>query len=112
MRRPEQALQIACVNWFAYQYAHQAGRLYMNYNNPPNAQTGGILKAMGLSAGIADLSYLIDGGRIVFIELKSAAGKQSANQKAFEQRVAELGAPYHIVRDIYEFMGLINSYNP
>jgi len=66
---------------------------------------------MGLSAGIADLSYLIDGGRIVFIELKSAAGKQSANQKAFEQRVTELGAPYYIVRDIYEFMGLINSYN-
>jgi hypothetical protein len=111
MKRPEQQLQIACIKWFALQYPQQVGRLYMNYNNPPNAQTGGILKAMGLSAGIADLSYLIDGGRIVFIELKSSAGKQSENQKAFEMRVTELGAPYHIARDIYEFMGIINSYN-
>lgn len=111
MKREEQALQVACVRWFKLQYADQDGRLYMNYNNPPNARTGGILKAMGLCAGIADLSYLLPDGKITYIELKSKIGKQSPSQKDFEARVTALGAAYHIAKDIYDFMGIINAYN-
>jgi hypothetical protein len=111
MKREEQALQVACIKWFNLQYPLQSKRLYMNYNNPPNKVTGGILKAMGLCSGIADLSYLLEGGRIAYIELKSSAGRQSPNQKEFEALCKELGADYHIAKDIYQFMGIINSYN-
>lgn len=84
----------------------------MNYNNPPSKVVGGILKTMGLLSGVADLSYLLPDGKIMFIELKSAKGVQSPTQKAFEQSILSLGGTYKIARDIYEFMGIINAYNP
>jgi len=108
--RPEQDLQIACCEWFALQYANQRGRLYMNYNNPPSAHVGAILKRAGLLAGIADLTYLRDGGRVVFIELKTTKGTQSPNQKEFEQMVVALGFEYIVVRSFEEFVAAINSY--
>jgi hypothetical protein len=111
MKREEQAMQAACFKWFNLQYAAQAGRLYMNYNNPPNKVTGGILKSMGLLAGIADMSYLLPEGRTAFIELKSAKGVQSPSQKDFEARVLALGFDYHVARDVFDFMRIIHSYN-
>ena len=110
-KRDEQALQIACVTWFDLQYAAQSNRLYQNYNNPPSARIGGILKAMGMRRGVADLSYLLPDGRTCFIELKTDKGKQSDTQKAFQSMVTELGNDYHIARTVYEFMSIINSYN-
>jgi hypothetical protein len=111
IQRPEQKLQMACVEWFDYQYSHQQNRLYMNYNNSKDEVIGGINKAMGLRRGVADLTYLLPNGKSCFIELKKGAGRQSDYQKAFELMVTELGNDYHIARDIYEFMGIINSYN-
>ncbi len=109
--RPEQDLQIACVEWFDYQYSHQQSRLYMNYNNSKDEVIGGINKAMGVRRGVADLTYLLPNSKACFIELKIGSGKQSDYQKAFELMVTDLGNDYRIARDIYEFMGLINSYN-
>lgn len=107
----EQILQKQCVQWFAYQYSTQEGRLYMNYNNPPNERTGAILKSAGLLKGVADLSYLLQGGRTVFIELKHGTNKQTPAQKEFELRVAALGFPYYVARTLEEFMQIIEKYN-
>jgi hypothetical protein len=116
IQRPEQKLQMACVEWFDYQYSHQQNRLYMNNNssaskNITSKKMGGINKAMGVRRGVSDLTYLLPNGKACFIELKSPVGRQSIEQKAFAAMVTELGNDYHIARDIYEFMGIINSYN-
>jgi hypothetical protein len=116
IQRPEQKLQIACVEWFDLQYSQQKNRLYMNNNNSgsksiASKKMGGINKAMGVRRGVSDLTYLLPIGKVCFIELKSPVGRQSKEQKIFAGMVTELGNDYHIVRDIYEFMGIINSYN-
>lgn len=111
INRPEQDLQKACVKWFDLQYSQQKNRLYMNYNNSGSGQMGAINKSMGVRRGVADLTYLLPNGKACFIELKIGSVKPSDYQKAFELMVTELGNDYHIARDIYEFMGIINSYN-
>jgi hypothetical protein len=103
----EQMLQIECVAEFNKKYPTQEGRLYMNYNNPPNERTGAILKSAGLLKGVADLSYLLQGGRTVFIEFKHGANKQTQTQKEFELRVTALGFPYYVARTLEEFMQII-----
>ena len=107
----EQLLQIQCGKKFKEKYPTQEGRLYMNYNNPPNVQIGAILKNAGLLKGVADLSYLLEGGRSVFIELKHGTNKQTPTQKEFEARVVALGFPYYVARTVEEFMQIIKKYN-
>lgn len=58
------------------------------------------LKAMGLKSGVADLILLFDGGRTVFLEVKTEDGRQSDTQKRFEERVKYMGFDYHIVRSV------------
>lgn len=55
--------------------------------------------AIGLP-GEADLTLFAKGGKTVFIEIKTAAGRQNKQQKAFEKRVKELGFEYVIMRSL------------
>lgn len=55
------------------------------------------LKAMGLVPGAADL-VIVHGGRVYFIEVKSATGKQSENQENFMLWAESCGSKYAIVR--------------
>lgn len=107
----EQILQIECVAEFNRKYPEQVGQLYMNYNNPPNGFVGEILQRAGLLRGVADLSYIVQGGRTVYIEMKHGKGKQSPAQKEFEARVVALGFPYHLCNSLEGFMQIIEKYN-
>lgn len=53
--------------------------------------------------GVADI-YLLEGGKSVFIEVKSLTGKQSEDQKAFEENVKARGGYYLLVRSLKELM--------
>ena len=69
------------------------------------------LSRMGVKAGVADLTfhwchkpeYTVSDGwcdsvHTGYIELKHEGGRQTDKQKAFQQRMAELGIPYVICR--------------
>jgi hypothetical protein len=105
----ESILQQQCFVWHWNEYQDQRGRLYMNYNNPPNKIAGARLKSQGLMAGVADLSYLSPKG-LIYIELKMPKGRQSPKQTKFEKMVTTLGYPYHIIRTFEEFQELIKKY--
>lgn len=60
------------------------------------------LKRMGTRPGVADLSFVLPGGRAAFIELKAPKGRQSPEQKAFEADCATNNAPYAVCRSIDE----------
>jgi hypothetical protein len=107
MAGEEQRLQIYCVTWYNLQYGD--GRLYSNYNNPRSAVGGMIAKKMGLRAGVADLSLMLEVGKIAYIELKITKGVQSAAQKDFEQLCKAVGAPYFIARSIEDFQKIIEQ---
>lgn len=49
------------------------------------------LKAMGVVAGIPDLVLVFPGGRCAFIEVKTAKGVLSPDQKAMRLRMIRLG---------------------
>lgn len=101
-------LQAACFQWFWNNYPEHRGLLYMNYNNAKNKTHGAILKAIGMVAGVADLTLLTANGA-VFIELKTEAGKQSQAQIAWCEKVRQFGYEYHIVRTLEEFHELVRQ---
>jgi hypothetical protein len=79
-----------------------AARSDVVYFHPPNGEwrsagTGGRLKAMGVVAGVSDIVIVV-GGRAKFLELKTAKGRQSAEQKAFADWARSAGAEYGLVR--------------
>lgn len=106
----ESKIQQECFMWFHNSFPALRMRLFMNYNNPPNKIQGAMLKGMGLVAGVADMSLLLDGGRIAFIEFKTADGKQSPKQVEFQAVCNQLAIPYHIARSFQDFQTIIKTY--
>lgn len=67
-------------------------------------------KAMGYTAGQPDLVILLSSGETVLIELKSAIGKQSFEQKAFQQSAERLGHNYLVWNSLQNGLDFIKGY--
>jgi hypothetical protein len=108
----ENKLQQTCFLWFHNEaYKDQRGRLYHNFNNPPNAIQGSMLKGLGLTKGVADFTYLMSLGRVLFIELKTETGTQSKEQVEWQHTVEALGFEYVVCRSFEQFKEIINEKN-
>ena len=62
---------------------------------------GAQLKRMGLMPGIPDI-LIVGPSRLVGLELKTAVGRQSVEQKAVAQRFERCGFPYLLARNLDE----------
>ena len=111
MNRPEENIQQQIVMWFRNKYC-------LKHNNPryaifsvPNeaAYKNKKFIATGLMRGVSDLIVVID-SKTIYIELKTATGKQSDKQIEFEQTVKSLNQEYHLIRSLTEFKTVINKY--
>lgn len=85
------------------------GRVFAINQNSHNRIKGALNRSLGVMPGVADMAYLIQGS-IVWIEWKTETGRQSPEQKAFEQLVTRLGMRYYIVRSESEFLEVINFF--
>lgn len=113
MRHIEDSLQKACVTWFSYQYPEHAKLLHHSPNGGKrNAIEAAKFKAMGVRAGFPDLILCMarHGYHGLFIELKTAKGRQSENQKYYQCVLEEQGYCYEVVRSIEEFKQVICDY--
>lgn len=113
MRHLEDNLQKMCVRWFGYQYPDLALLLHHSPNGGKrNAAEAAKFKAMGVRAGFPDLALYVarQGYYGLFIELKTAKGRQSEHQKYYQCVLEEQGYRYEVVRSIEEFIDLINDY--
>ncbi len=54
----------------------------------------------GLMKGAPDLIAMFPGGRVVFIEVKTAKGRSSEHQVAFSGRCNALGQDYFVARSL------------
>lgn len=58
-----------------------------------------VLQGLGAYRGISDLIAAKD-GRVIFVELKTATGRQSEHQKRFEADLTSAGGEYVLCRSI------------
>lgn len=123
MREEEHNIQAACVRWFAYQYPQYKGLLFAIPNGSYRTKaTAGKLKAEGVVAGVADLILLVpqwfttwrrEQGCLcagLCIEMKTAKGRQSPEQKEWQARVEKMGYEYAVCRSLDEFINTIENY--
>ena len=117
MRNNESKLQQACIKWFRLQYPHMANELFAIPNGGNRSPvTGAILKAEGVTAGVADLflmtsrDYELCYYNGLFVEIKTETGRQQPSQKQFQSLCGQNGYRYVIVRSLDEFMAVIKNY--
>lgn len=104
----EDALQIACKAWFDAAFPERKLLLHHSPNEGKLFQKdrdGAKRKAMGVRAGFPDFILLAPTSMYAYlaIELKSPKGRQTANQKAYEEAVKQSGGRYIIIRSLDDF---------
>lgn len=113
MRHHESKIQIACVQWFRYQYPKLEKLLIAVPNGGyRNAREAQIMKAEGVISGASDLILLVPkkGFGCLCVEMKTEKGRQSNNQKDWQKQTELNGNKYVICRNIDDFMVIINWY--
>ena len=113
MRHDESNIQIACVRWFRLQFPSLAPLLFSVPNGGRRDRvTGAILKAEGAVAGVADLLLLLPNRKYhaLAIEMKTAKGKQSPEQKAWQKAIEAEGYRYAVVRSFGDFVEEVSEY--
>jgi len=99
MKRPEQALQIACMKYlkelgevtkkcFSYHPANGG------YRTPVEAA---ILKSMGVVSGVPDIVIHLHGGKSLFVELKASKGKLTDNQESVHNILKGFGYRVEVI---------------
>ena len=68
------------------------------------------LKSMGVRAGVADLAFVLPGGRAAFLELKSERGYQSAVQRQFQVDAEAAGALYAVAKSPDEARAILTGW--
>lgn len=107
--RPEARLQRAVVEHL--RLTALDGVIWFSVPNEGrrSAVLGSELKRMGMKPGVADLCIIIE-GRAHFLELKSADGKASPEQRAFRHECEAAGIPYRMAFGIDEALGALRSW--
>jgi hypothetical protein len=109
--RSEASIQQECFMWHWNTRPEERGRLFHVYNNGKNSEHGAVLKGMGTVSGVADLCYLMPGGRCGYIEMKAPGGRQSRSQKEWQAMVEGLGFKYLIATSLDEFKLALDTLN-
>lgn len=65
------------------------------------------MKAQGLRPGVSDLHLILEGGVIIFIEMKNGPRDLDPEQKLFKTKVENLGFRYYKIETYYQFAALL-----
>jgi len=91
------------------EYLELKGYFFWRNNNiPVYDPTGNRFRAMPRYSlrGLPDIFVLIDGGYLVGLEIKTKTGKMSDYQKDIQKKFREVGAEYHIIKDVRDLVDL------
>jgi hypothetical protein len=107
---PEEALQSACVKWFALSHGNARRGVLLHIPNGGSrpSREGAKLKKMGTVAGAPDLLLIHGDGRVSAFELKAEGGTVSKPQREMHARLAEHFVAVHVVRSLEQFEQIVN----
>lgn len=111
MKEQEHYIQVACVNWFRYQYPQHLIWAVPN-GGQRNAVVAAKLKAEGVLAGVPDLFVAVVRGSYsgLFVEMKAGKNKPTDEQKSVIQQLWEAGYKCEVCWSVEEFKSIIDSY--
>lgn len=110
MNRPEEILQRQVVSLLNVTAPNCIWFATTNQRGTRSRAEMGILKAMGVRAGVADLVFVLADGRAAFIELKAPDGRQSPAQALFQADCEFHGVPYAVCRSLPEVQGTLAAW--
>ena len=113
MRGAEHNLQTHCVRWFRYEYPELQKVFFAVPNGGHrHPKVAVAMKREGQLAGVSDLVLLVPRNHWhgLLVEMKTEKGRQSKEQKAFEQAVRSHGYAYHIARSFDQFRQIVIHY--
>jgi hypothetical protein len=112
-RHTESNEQIAAMDWLRAQHPNIAlHTLHIGNERKASYYAGYIMKRMGVLKGASDLFMAWPNGGYhgLFIEVKSKIGRPSPEQKAFLQRMSEVGYRAEICYGAEEVISTIKDY--
>jgi len=110
-KQSEHDLQVACINWFRYQY-----RGVVIYAVPNGGQRNVIvaqkLKAEGVLAGVPDLCVPAprNGHHGLYIEMKAGRNTTTDNQNEVIEKLKAEGYRCEVCRSFEEFKRVVEGY--
>lgn len=114
MRSHEEGrIQRGCVTWFRLQYPHLARLLFAVPNGGGRSKIeAAVMKGEGVTSGVADLLLLVPTRDYPYlcIEMKTARGRQSPEQKSWQHEVEGVGGKYVLCRSLEDFMREVRGY--
>lgn len=113
MKRKESDLQIACVNWFRYQYPQYRMLLFAIPNGGKRNITTAInLKREGVVSGVPDMFLSIPRGEWhgFYLELKAGVNELTQNQDLFFMLAQKQMYKCEVIRSLDQFIREINYY--
>ena len=112
-RELEHKIQCQMVKWFRLQYPEMKHNLFSVPNGGLRDEvTAAKMKAEGQLAGVSDL-ILLKSNRFhgaLLVETKTKEGRQSDNQKDWQQKITNDGYKYVIVRSLDDFIREVKLY--
>ena len=103
----EHVLHCAVAEWLGYQ-RHVVW--WTVDQTALHGRHGATLKRKGVRAGVADLHFVLPGGRLGCIELKAEKGKQTPTQVEFQTNIASKGALYAVCKSLPEVEGTLKGW--
>ena len=113
MRHIESNIQKGCIAWFRLQYRHLSKMIFAVPNGGcRNAREAAIMKAEGVTAGVADVILLVSRGgyNSLCIEFKTEKGRQSELQKQWQGEAEKNGNKYVVCRSFKDFSLTVSEY--
>lgn len=113
MRHIESEIQKNCITWFRLQYRHLEKMIFAVPNGGcRNAREAAIMKAEGVTAGVADVILLVSRGgyNSLCIEFKTEKGRQTELQKQWQLEAENNGNKYVVCRSFSDFNSVIKAY--
>lgn len=100
----EHTIQLNCIAWFRNEFERKNKGVIIPVVNEATYNN----KSMTIKVGASDTIVVLDKA-VLFIEFKTAIGKQRDEQISFECLVTTLGYKYYLCRSLYAFKNIVHE---